>query len=121
MWAWLRKTARRGRAGVPWIFFRIRSWSRFRTSSLVFTFIHRPPGMPASFRAGTTGARGRPGLARLLLQDLAQVADPLLLVGVGLPEAADLRRHLAHLLAVDTGDGDPGLLVHRDLDPFRDR
>src|SRR6185503_9326771 len=62
------------------------------------------------------------GLARLLLQHLAHVADALLLVRVRLAQAADLRRHLAHLLPVDAGDGDPvGLGVHRDLDAGRDR
>ena len=45
----------------------------------------------------TTSRRSRgAGLARLLLQHLAHVADALLLVRVGLAQAADLRRHLAH-------------------------
>src|SRR5688572_11858038 len=65
---------------------------------------------------------GSSGLAGLLLQDLADVADPLLLVRIRLAQAADLRRHLADTLPVDAGDGQAvRLRVHRDLDPFRDR
>src|SRR5258708_1188312 len=126
MWAWLRNTARRGRVVVPWIFFRIRSWSRLRTSSCVLTFITFPrrafPGAkhPRRSPSASLHSGGGSGLARLLLQDLAHVADPLLLVGVRLPQVVDLRRHLADLLAVDPGDGDPGLLLHRDLDPLGD-
>src|SRR5262245_14073454 len=59
---------------------------------------------------------GRAGLARLLLEHLAHVADALLLVGIRLAQAADLRRHLAHPLAVDARHGHPRLLVHRHLD-----
>src|SRR6185503_12734097 len=127
MWVWLRKTASRGRWGVPATFLRMRLWSRVLISSLVFI-------ESASFRAllQAASARGVPresllgsggsGLARLLLQHLAHVADALLLVRVGLAQAADLRRHLAHLLTVDAGDGDPvGLGVDRDLDAGRDR
>src|SRR5258706_3757023 len=126
MWAWLRNTARRGRVVVPWIFFRIRSWSRLRTSSFVLTFITFPrrafPGAkhPRRSPSASLHSAGGPGLARLLLQDLPHVADPLLLVGVRLPQVVDLRRHLADLLAVDPGAGDPGLLVHRDFDPLGD-
>src|SRR5260221_6411691 len=123
MWAWLRNTARRGRVVVPWIFFRIRSWSRLRTSSFVLTFIAFSfPGAkhPRRSPSASLHSAGGPGLARLLLQDLAHVADPLLLVGIRLAQVVDLRRHLADLLAVDPGDGDPRLLVHRDLDPLGD-
>src|SRR5262249_23120566 len=63
---------------------------------------------------------GRAGLARLLLEHLAHVADPLLLVGIGPAQLADLRRDLPHLLPVDPGDGDARLLVHGDLDAFGD-
>src|SRR5262245_38776353 len=126
MWPWLRKTARRGLTGEPWIFFRIRSRIRCRMSSLVLILISSSTGVPSgpgpeaspcSLLRGSRGSR----LARLLLQDLAHVADPLLPVRVGLAAAADLRRHLPHLLPVDPGDGDPGLLVPRDRDPLGDK
>src|SRR5512144_1865123 len=105
MWAWLRNTASRGRTGVPASLRRMRARMRSRMSSLVLTFIVlRSTGVPwpvsPSWRSRSPllGSAGGAGLAGLLLQDLAHVADPLLLVRVGLAEAADLRRHLAHLL-----------------------
>src|SRR5258706_16272506 len=108
MWVWLRNTASRGRAVEPESFLRMRARIRVRMSSLVLIFI--------SLRSGTRGA----GLARLLLQDLAHIADALLLVRVGLAQAADLGGHLADLLAVDAGHDHVGLFVDRDLDPLGD-
>src|SRR5262245_51306154 len=69
----------------------------------------RAPGVPA---APLLGSR-RPGLAGLLLELLADVADPLLLVGVRTAQPADLGRDLSHLLAVDARDGHARLLVDR--------
>src|SRR5713101_3248985 len=127
MWLWLRNTASRGRCGVPASFLRIRSWIRVLISSFVFidssagaaSGPHVPKRSPRELLRGRSR---RARLARLLLEDLAHVADALLLVRVRLAQAPDLRRHLAHLLAVDAGDRHAvGLRVHRDLDPGRDR
>src|SRR5258706_168149 len=59
-------------------------------------------------------------LARLLLQHFARVADPLLLVGIRLAQAADVRRHLTNELTIDARDRDVRLLLDRDVDPRRD-
>src|SRR5512143_935939 len=119
MWLWLRKTASRGRSVVPASFLRMRDRIRARTSSFVLTFIApqrafrggvpatrpRPPSLEPRIASATAssvlfllGSRGPcgPGLARLLLQHLAHVPDPLLLVGVGAAQAANLGGHLAH-------------------------
>src|SRR5262249_30983887 len=61
----------------------------------------------------------RSRLPRLLLQHFARVADALLLVRIGLPQAPDVRRHLADELPIDTRDGDVRLLVDRDVDALR--
>src|SRR5271169_1841665 len=100
---------------------------RARTSSFVLTFIAVPswassprlssrraprqtlrpavdagPGYPKRPRTSLrpSGAR-RSSLAGLLLQNLADVPDALLLVGVGLSEPADLGRDLSDSLAID--------------------
>src|SRR5262245_40100902 len=95
-------------------------------SSLVF--IETSPGAASRSHAARRSlvllGRGsrRSSLPGLLLQDFSHVADALLLVRVRLAELADLRRDLAHLLAVDARHGHAvGLGVHRDLDPARDR
>src|SRR4051812_26428630 len=99
MWVWLRNTASRGRCGVPASFLRIRSWILVRISSFVFIGVLAP--LRKTLRS-SLGRRSRgSGLARLLLEHLAHVADALLLVRVRLAQAPDLRRHLAHLLPVD--------------------
>src|SRR3546814_2278704 len=49
------------------------------------------------------------------------VLHALALVGLGRTVAADLRRHLADLLAIGAGDGDGGRLLALDGDAFRDR
>src|SRR5215468_5819664 len=60
-------------------------------------------------------------LAFLAYDLLAQIHDALALVRLGLAEAADLRRHLAHALLVGAGDLDGGRLVALDLDVRGDR
>src|SRR3989440_5468561 len=60
-------------------------------------------------------------LAFLAEDVLAGVLHALALVRLGLAEAADLRRHLADLLAVDAGDHHLGRLRRRDRDAGRDR
>ena len=62
----------------------------------------------------------RPGLADLLLQHFAGVAHALLLVGIRLAHAADVRRDLADQLPIHAGHGDVRLLVDGDVDPGRD-
>src|SRR3546814_15110884 len=60
-------------------------------------------------------------LAFLAQDDLVGVLHALALVGLGRTVAADLRRHLAALLAIGAGDGDGGRLLALDGDAFRDR
>src|SRR4051812_6203088 len=60
------------------------------------------------------------GLADLLLQHFAGVADTLLLVGIRLAHPADVRRDLPDQLPIDTGHGDVRLLVDGDVDAARD-
>src|SRR5690242_20566444 len=60
-------------------------------------------------------------LAFLAEDVLAGVLHALALVRLGLAEGADLRRHLADLLAVDAGDHHLGRLRRRDRDAVRDR
>src|SRR6185436_3096025 len=104
----LRNTARRGRAAVPPTFARMRWRIRLRVPSRSVCRCIAPPRSL------------RPGLAGLLPEPLAGVPDPLLLVDVRRTELPDGRRDLADLLAVDPGHGEPGLLVHGDLDPRGD-
>src|SRR5881396_1729998 len=61
-----------------------------------------------------------PRLAGLLLEHFTRVAHALLLVRIGLPEPADVRRHLPDQLAIHAGHGDVRLLVDRQVDPVRD-
>src|SRR6185436_12330963 len=100
----LRNTRSRGRSGVPLIRLRWRSEIRLRRSLVVLIFM----------------ALLRPRLSGLLLQHFARVADALLLVGIGLPELADVRGDLSHELAVDARDGHVRLLVDRDVDAAGD-
>src|SRR5213596_3284986 len=58
-------------------------------------------------------------LAGLAPDLLARVADPLAFVGLGRPDRADLRCHLAHELLVHALDLHQDVVVHRDLDPLR--
>src|SRR5271156_3243625 len=52
----------------------------------------------------------RAGLSDLLLQSLARITHALILIRIRWPQRPHLRRHLAYLLAVDSGQGNPGLL-----------
>src|SRR5580700_4665162 len=52
----------------------------------------------------------RSGLAHLLLQSFARVPHTLVLVGIGRPQRAHFRCHLADLLAVDSAKRDLRLL-----------
>ena len=70
MCAWLRNTARRGRAGVPESFLRMRALMRCRMSSLVLTF------MAFLFRAFPTAA-GRQAFPVSLYLAPAPVAPAL--------------------------------------------
>src|SRR3546814_468209 len=60
-------------------------------------------------------------LAFLAQDDRVGVLHAVALVGRGRTVAADLRRHLADLLAIGAGDGDGGRLLALDGDAFRDR
>src|SRR5512136_294228 len=121
MWHWLRNTASLGRSGVPAMRLRMRFRIRFRTSCRVLTFIALT-GVPWPRAAGQASPSssslraGGPGLAGLLLEDLADVANALLLVRIRLAQTADLRGDLSDLLAVDAGDHEVSLLLDRDLD-----
>src|SRR6266404_3021726 len=66
------------------------------------------------------GAAGlRASLASLLLQAFAGDANAFLLVRVGRTQRANVRSNLADLALVRAADHDVGLLVHRDLNAFR--
>src|SRR3954468_1760247 len=60
-------------------------------------------------------------LAFLAEDELGCVFHALALVGLGRTVAADLRRHVADLLAIDSDDHHLGRLGDRDRDPFWDR
>src|SRR4051794_32270959 len=108
----LRNTRRRGRSDVPLIRFLWRSAMRTRRSFLVLIFIVlTDPGRGRTL----LGSR----LASLLLQHLARVADPLLLVGIRLAERSNVGGHLADQLTIDPGHGHVRLLVDRDVDARR--
>src|SRR5204862_1446020 len=62
----------------------------------------------------------RTGLAGLLLQHFAGVADALLLVRIRFAQPADVGRDLADQLAIDAGHRDMRLLFDRDVNPRRD-
>src|SRR5262245_28138296 len=104
MWLTLRKTVSRGRALVPAIRFRCRSWMRTRRTCFVLIFI----------------ALLRSCLSSLLLEHFPGVAHALLLVRIRLAQAATVRRHLSDELPVDAAHRDVRLLVDRDVDPGGD-
>src|SRR6266478_5841667 len=58
----------------------------------------------------------RSGLSSLLLQHFAGVPHAFLLVRIRLAETSNVRRDLAHELAIDPGDRDVRLLLDRDID-----
>src|SRR3970282_2400573 len=92
----LRYTARRGRSGVPRIFFRSRRWRRMRAAWDVFC---RFIALDLMQRLA--------GLAGLAPHVLPFVANALALVGLRRPDPADLRRDLADQLLIDAVDVDP--------------
>src|SRR5882672_6282289 len=125
----LRKMRSRGRSGVPAIRLRCLSAIRVRRSLVVLIFINVLPvssfQLPASSRRRWEPEAGSwelfcARLPRLLLQDLAGIPDALLLVGIGLSQPSDVRRHLPNGLPVDAGHGDVRLLIDRDVDPRGD-
>ena len=61
------------------------------------------------------------GFSGFLLEALARVANTLLLVRVGLSEAANSGCRLPDQLLVRTGDDDMGILVDLYVDPFGNR
>src|SRR5262245_54987352 len=61
------------------------------------------------------------GLSGFLLETLADVTNAFVLVWIGLLQRPDIRRNLAHLLAVDTGNHQTSLLIDCDVDTWRDR
>src|SRR5277367_6744107 len=69
-------------------------------------FVSRSSHWPSAFSEPLLGA----GLADLLLEFLADVADTFLLVRVGWTERAHFSGDLADLLAVDAADSHLGLL-----------
>src|SRR5437899_5331564 len=58
-------------------------------------------------------------LTRLAADLLADVADAFALVGLGRPDIAQLRGHLAHQFLVHALDLQEDVVGHRDLDPLR--
>src|SRR5579862_7479486 len=135
MWSSERYTHRRGRSAVPDTLVRTRSWTRWRLRSLDnlrtgtdatvlllrILVTQRPRRVGAAKKLSLGRASLGPGLAGLLLQALAGNANSLLLIGIGWPKRTDVRRHLSDLTLVRTADDQVRLLVHRDLDAFRDR
>src|SRR6516162_1728876 len=63
--------------------------------------LSRIPRETASFRSS---------LSDLLLQTLADIANALVLVGIGRTQRAHLGRNLPYLLPIDPVDGEAGLL-----------
>src|SRR5882672_3782492 len=94
----LRNTLSRGRSVVPMIRLRCRRWIRSLRSAFVWIFITWPR------------------LPGLLLQDLARVANALLLVRIRLAQPPDIRGDLADELPIDARHGDVRLLLDRDVD-----
>ena len=92
-----RNTARRGRSAVPWTLRRTRLWRRKPQLALVLW-----PAL-SSLRYLL---RGLAGLAHDVLAD---VADALALVGLGLLEGTDVGGNLADDLLVDPDHVDLGL------------
>src|SRR4030095_15867182 len=60
-------------------------------------------------------------LAGFFLQAFAGDANSLLLVGIGRPQRTNVRGHLANLSFIRSADDQVRLLVHGDLNTFRNR
>src|SRR5687768_14898836 len=114
MCATLRNTVSRGRSCLPATRLRIRCLIRSRRSSFVLIRILFP--VSSVCRRKLLGSC----LPDLLLQHFTRVADALLLVGIGLPHAADVGRDLANQLTIDARDRDMRLLLDGDVDSRRD-
>src|SRR5215469_5120753 len=100
----LRNTARRGRSPVPWTLLRMRSCTRTRTSFLDdFAILLRSCGSSA-------------GLAGLLAEHFARVADAFVLVWIGRAQRADVGGHLPQNLLVVPGENEMGLFVDLHID-----
>src|SRR5881296_3923513 len=97
MWLRLRKTARRGRLGVPVRRSRTRRWRRTRAARGKRDFF-----MGACLVGGLAGL---PGLAAHVF---ASVANAFALVRLGRADLANVGRDLPDLLPVDALDRDPG-------------
>src|SRR5690349_12051142 len=106
MWLSERKTASRGRAGVPETRLRIPMRRRWRRAALALLL---------SMAWIPVVRSGAELLALLLLDDLGRVLDPLAVVGLGLLLGAHFGRELADDLLVGPLHLDE-LLVHRDLE-----
>src|SRR5438034_6212678 len=104
----VRKTVRRGFSTVPDIFLRMRSLRRSRPTILIAM---------AKISYGLLGRLAAlAGLARLLADLLALVANALAAVGLRRTEAADFGGRLAHELLVGAREvHDRALRVTRDL------
>src|SRR5215469_1722611 len=63
----------------------------------------------------------RAGLSYLFLEPLADDANALLFVRIRRAQRANIRRHLADQSLVRAAHGHARLLLHRDLNPLRDR
>src|SRR5918992_250096 len=117
-----RKTARRGRSGVPDTRLRTRACRLRRPARLALaaSISGAVLSVPAARIADPGGAGGLVllgGLAGLAAHGLARVAHALALVRVGLAQRADLGRDLADLLLVDALDGQPGRRADLERDP----
>src|SRR6266850_1543747 len=111
----LRKTARRGRSGVPVTLTRTRL-CRFRRLTLrSVRLITRSPAHRYQLRSccGFRPLAGLPGLAADLL---AAVHDALALVRLGRPEPAEIGGHLSDVFVRDAGDRELGRVLHVDRD-----
>src|SRR6185436_4450750 len=109
----LRNTVRRGLSAVPAMRFRMRNLMRSRRSSFVLILISaiRNPGSEIPLGSGLSG---------LLLQHFTRVANALLLIRVGLAQAAEVGGDLADQLPIDARHRDVRLLVDGDIDPLGD-
>src|SRR5580692_9749941 len=142
MWFSERYTLSRGRSAVPCIFLRMRSCTCPRFSFLVIRVsmiklsaisrqrsplsTRRTSKDPKLLRADSGSPAAsflfRSGLSDLLLQTFAGIAHALVFVRIGWTQRTHLRRHLAHLLPVDSRQRNLRLLgIHRRIHAGRQR
>src|SRR5579875_1302901 len=110
MWRLERNTARRGLSGVPCTFLRTRKCRRWRAVLLSFTLLMSP-----SLVRPTSSLGSLPGLAA---HGLTGVAHSFALVGLRLPDLADLGCHLANELLVAAPHRHPRGCRHLEGDPL---